>query len=413
VDVERKGVINVNENNNNIAEIKVKVDDPFIYFLAEPNMVFVYHIETPQYVTMSDFMDGLHKFETFEISHAADFKAFDHRESQLIEGRGFFINQDGMNEMIEEINKHIQKNRQVKGLENQSDTVHLVTSESAAGSLRVGLGGSKTVIGFPDSFSIGPLWKLDEKVGRSYRKEWLFENINYGLDDYESDNEISNTLREIEDISDHTPIYIWYGNNADEQTALRFYLYLLRDKTNEIFLVNSTELFERYSTTGEEPPVFHTSQMDSEILKTFFKNEKENYLLTPKEASEQLGVSKVTLNKYIQQGLECIDTTSHKKIPTYVIEIWRDSVYAIRLQMIAQEKKRRNQTPTERLHEINNELTELQIKYKSATYQEAFHAFDGDSMDDPSDYYTWRDLEEEKKEIIDVIGGQSLGKKKH
>lgn len=139
----------------------------------------------------------------------------------------------------------------------------------------------------------------------------------------------------------------------------------------------------------------------------------ESYLLTPKEASDQLGISKVTLNKYIQQGLECVNTTSHKKIPKYISEIWRDPVYAIRLQMIAQDKKRRNQSPAERLHEINNDLTELQVKHKSATYQEAFQEFDGDSMDDPSDYYTWRDLEEEKREIIDVLGGHSFGKKKN
>lgn len=131
----------------------------------------------------------------------------------------------------------------------------------------------------------------------------------------------------------------------------------------------------------------------------------EDYLLTPQEASDQLGISKVTLNKYIQQGLERIDTTSHKKIPKYVIDIWRDPVYAIRMQMIAQEKKRRNQSPIDRLQEINIDLTELQVKYKSATYQEAFKDFDGDSMDDPTDYYIWRDLEEEKKEIIAILGG--------
>lgn len=131
----------------------------------------------------------------------------------------------------------------------------------------------------------------------------------------------------------------------------------------------------------------------------------EDYLLTPKEASDQLGISKVTLNKYIQQGLECVDTTSHKKIPKFILDIWRDPIYAIRLQMIAQEKRQRNLSPAERLQEINNELTELQIKYKSSTYQEAFQGYDGDSMDDPSDYYTWRDLEVEKKEIIEVLGG--------
>ncbi|TCP28858.1 hypothetical protein EV207_11594 [Scopulibacillus darangshiensis] len=129
----------------------------------------------------------------------------------------------------------------------------------------------------------------------------------------------------------------------------------------------------------------------------------ESYLLTPKEASEQLGVSKVTLNKYIKQGLECVDTTSHRKIPKYIIDIWKDPVYAIRLQMIAQEKKRRNQAPIERLKEINNELTEFQVKYKSASFQEAFKEFNGDSMDDPSDFYTWRDLEAEKQDIIQLL----------
>jgi hypothetical protein len=47
------------------------------------------------------------------------------------------------------------------------------------------------------------------------------------------------------------------------------------------------------------------------------------YLLTPQEAADLLGVSKVTLNKYIKQGLECKDTTSHKKIPKYAIEIMK------------------------------------------------------------------------------------------
>lgn len=131
----------------------------------------------------------------------------------------------------------------------------------------------------------------------------------------------------------------------------------------------------------------------------------QSYLLTPKEASERLGISKVTLNKYIQQGMEVVDTTSHNKIPKYVIELWKDPVYAIRMQKIAQEKKLRNQSPAERLGEINKELTELQIKYKKASYQEAFKDYDGDSMDDPTDYYLWRDLEKEKEEILRLLGG--------
>lgn len=132
----------------------------------------------------------------------------------------------------------------------------------------------------------------------------------------------------------------------------------------------------------------------------------ESYLLTPKEASEQLGISRVTLNKYIKQGLESVNTTAHNKIPKYVIELWKDPVYAIRMQMIAQEKKLRNQSPEERLEEILKEITLLQIKYKCFSFQEAFKDFNGDSMDDPTDYYSWRDLESEKEEIIKLLGGK-------
>lgn len=202
----------------------------------EPNIVFVYPIETQRYVTVSDLMNDLQKCELFEISQEDEFKTFDHRESQPIEGQGLYINQDGMNEMVEEINKHIQKVRQEKDIEHRLDAVHITSSESAAGSLRVGLEKPNTVIGFPDSFSIGPLWKLDEKVGQSFRKEWLFENINDDLGDYENDNEFSNTLREIEDIADHRPIYLWYGNNANEQIGLRFFLIYCKTRQMIFFL---------------------------------------------------------------------------------------------------------------------------------------------------------------------------------
>ena len=276
----------------------------------EPNVVFVYRIEIQEYVTLSNFNEGLHKCETFEINHEDDFKTFDHKESQPIEGKGFFINQDGMNEMVEEINKYIQKTRNEKGAGEHLGAVHIVSLESAAGALKFGLDRPKTVIGFPDSFSIGPLWKLDEKVGQSFRKEWLFENINYELDDFEYDNKISHTLREVEDIADHVPIYIWYGNNADEKAALHFYLYLLRDKKNEVFLVNSNELLEKSGNTVEERPIFHTGQMEPEILSIFSRLQKENQPLSDEKRIqfhrewEKLSQTKEVLRLWIDDEIQ-------------------------------------------------------------------------------------------------------------
>ncbi len=135
----------------------------------------------------------------------------------------------------------------------------------------------------------------------------------------------------------------------------------------------------------------------------------QDYLLTPKEAAEQLGISKVTLNKYIQQGFECVETSSHRKIPKFAVELWKDPVYAIRMQIIAQEKKLRNQTLRERLNEIEQELSELRSKYKTSSFQEAFKDYDGDSMDDPTDFYLWRDLENEREEILRLLGGSGFG----
>jgi excisionase family DNA binding protein len=132
----------------------------------------------------------------------------------------------------------------------------------------------------------------------------------------------------------------------------------------------------------------------------------DSYLLTTSEAAEALGVSKVTVNKYIKQGLECVDTTSHRKIPKHAVEVWKDPVYAIKMQMIAQEKMRLEQTPEERLLEIGAEISRLQFKYKALTVAEAFKEYDGDEMDDPTDYYLWRDLEEEQEELIRESGGQ-------
>ncbi|WP_368901909.1 helix-turn-helix transcriptional regulator [Oceanobacillus oncorhynchi] len=121
--------------------------------------------------------------------------------------------------------------------------------------------------------------------------------------------------------------------------------------------------------------------------------------LTLEEAAEQLGVSKSTLNTYIKQGLETVNISSQPQISKHTIELLKNPVECIRMQINFQEQYLRNQSPEERLSEINEKLSELQIKYNSSSFDEAFKDFNGDSMEDPYDYYLWRDLEEEKEEF--------------
>lgn len=259
--------------------IKTRVNYPFIYFLVEENLVLMYRIETDKYVTASTLIDSSNT-EMYELPSAENFESFIHNEREPVEGRSIFMNHQDLDFMADEINKQIQRNCQLNKAENQMGAVHLVTGESPAGSLRSGLDRPKTVIGFPDAFSIGPLWKIPEKEGLDFRKEWLFDNINFEQEDTEYERKFKNVLLQIEDIAPHVPIYIWYGNNAEEQTGLRLYLTLLRDKPNKIYLMNTTELYEKYIAGDDESAYFHTGLLDSKQLKLFFQKEQNNKTLS-------------------------------------------------------------------------------------------------------------------------------------
>src|SRR5690625_1536811 len=127
---------------------------------------------------------------------------------------------------------------------------------------------------------------------------------------------------------------------------------------------------------------------------------QKDYLLTPSDVAEKLKVSTVTVNKYVKQGMEMIDTTSHHKFPKHVVPLWQDPASCLKMQMIAQNKKLIQQTGQERFIKLSEEIAEFQYKYGVNTVSEAFKEEDVDSLDDPFDYFEWRDLEEEKNELL-------------
>ena len=235
----------------------------------EPNVVFSYKIETEHYLTFSELRE-YGEWQTYELNHEDDFFSFNHERHKPLVGRGYLVKLDN-NTMVKIINEQIQKHRMAA----EKSPVHIVISESAAGTLRVGLDRPKVVLGFPDSFSIGPIWKLDEKVGQTNRFDWIVENINTEQEDYEFENKFANMLLELEDIPEQVPIYLWTANNASEQTGVRFILQLLKDKVNEVILLNSTELFYKYiSTDNVEQSIYTTSQIDPKSIKYLFDQAK-------------------------------------------------------------------------------------------------------------------------------------------
>jgi hypothetical protein len=272
--------------------MKTKADYPYIYFFIEPNMVYVYKIESKQYLTVSD-LSYSGEWLTYEMD-ADKFDTFDHRQEKPLAGRGYFVPMFFKNLMLEKINQQIRKHRShIPGI------VHIVASDSAAGSLRFGLERPNTVIGFSGGFAFGPIWHLEQKGGQSLRNEWIFDNINLGMDDFEYENHFANLLLEIADIPEQSPIYLWAGYNGEEQTGIRFILYLLKDMRNDIILINTSP------NTGEMHP--------DELRKLFEMHrnaapmsvkEREQYYMEWEALADSKELLRVWLNGRIEEVSE-------------------------------------------------------------------------------------------------------------
>ena len=176
--------------------------------------------------------------------------------NMMIKIKNMRDSKDLQEEMLEELYSlydetlGVSKNK----MEIKFNTVHIACGESTAGSLRYGLGRGNKVIGFPDFFSIGPIWKLHKDVGRKHRYEWLKDHINMEMDYMEEEYEqrITKTLEEIDAIPGNVPIIIWTGENAEEQTAMRYFMYLLREKRNNVLLINTSLASQELFTTNDQ-----------------------------------------------------------------------------------------------------------------------------------------------------------------
>ncbi|WP_406946080.1 DUF1835 domain-containing protein [Halobacillus sp. SY10] len=160
--------------------------------------------------------------------------------------------------------------------------VHIVFSESTKGSLQLALRRKEEtkeeVIALSPMFSIGPIQDLDKEEGIEKRKEWLFNHL--VMDDEQWMHMVEDSLKVIEDlrsIPTGVPITIWVGDNAHEQTGLRFVLHLLKNKPNGIYTVQVTDALDFPLHTGELSPArlvsllerFPSSPLSDESMETY------------------------------------------------------------------------------------------------------------------------------------------------
>ena len=192
-------------------------------------------------------------------------------------------------EMIQTLNSMrkslIQTSKNEEKMEHPQ-TVHIVFGLSPAGSLKAAFrntpfGRTEEIIVLPDILSVGPIESLHTKKGIENRFQWFKENyrndLNY-LEEYKRD--MFKAIEEIKAILPSQQIIIWTCENAAEQTGLRIVLYLLQNKVNEVFELNTFKAFHEFYTYPilEEEQFPRTSgELTSEQLLQFY----EQFELTP------------------------------------------------------------------------------------------------------------------------------------
>lgn len=130
-------------------------------------------------------------------------------------------------------------------------------------------------------------------------------------------------------------------------------------------------------------------------------NYKEEYLLTPLETANLLGVSKPTLlSTFVERGLEILSTSSHKKIPKHVLAYWKSPAWATKIQLLFQQYKQRKMTLEDKYYALLSEIQEFEDKYDNKKFEEVFAAvlngeIDGDDLENADDYFEWNELCEE------------------
>ncbi|KWW21971.1 DUF1835 domain-containing protein [Peribacillus sp. FSL E2-0218] len=133
-------------------------------------------------------------------------------------------------------------------------TVHIVFGDSTAGSLKFAFrktiyAKTEEIIVLPDILSVGPIESLQTKEGIENRFQWFKENYR---DDFKTVEEYKQgMLKAIEKIIAIPPyqkVIIWTCENAAEQTGLRIVLYLLQNKVNNVFELNTFTAFHEFFT---------------------------------------------------------------------------------------------------------------------------------------------------------------------
>ncbi|MFD1169947.1 DUF1835 domain-containing protein [Oceanobacillus caeni] len=158
--------------------------------------------------------------------------------------------------------------------------IHILSSASASSSLqfalkKMGLDKKERVISFYDIFSIGPVWRLTEEIGVKSRDEWMKQSMSDKFFEYNGYREhFEMVMNQINLIPEGEHVTIWVSDNANEQTGMRYIVYLLKEKNIDITLINTTEAYkELFQVKKVKYKVLHTGEIPPEKLQFIYEQD--------------------------------------------------------------------------------------------------------------------------------------------
>ncbi|WP_298473019.1 hypothetical protein [uncultured Psychrobacillus sp.] len=121
----------------------------------------------------------------------------------------------------------------------------------------------------------------------------------------------------------------------------------------------------------------------------------KNALIASQHLQKLLNISKATLSRYVTVGMEKVPDVGHRCYPYHNCFYWSKGVWASRIQVLYQTYRLRNRTKEDVIQELQAEIKEFQNNYQG-TFEEIFgDVRDPYELDEPDDYFDWRDALEE------------------
>lgn len=125
----------------------------------------------------------------------------------------------------------------------------------------------------------------------------------------------------------------------------------------------------------------------------------EEALLSSRELQRELNVSRATISRYVDIGMEIVQGVGHRCYPLHNVFLWSNGVWALKIQALRESFKIRNRTEDDIISELQAEIKHFETKY-SGNFEDIFgHVKDPYELDEPDDYFEWRDAFEELKKL--------------